>query len=45
MFEEPSKLLLGLVKGILFGFLLQKGRVANFSVIAGQLLVWGLDSG
>lgn len=39
MFDTPDKLLLGLVTGILFGFLLQKGRVAKFSVILGQLLL------
>lgn len=39
MFEEPSKLLLGLLTGILFGFFLQKGRAAKFSVITGQLLL------
>lgn len=39
MFEEPSKLVLGLMTGILFGFFLQKGRVAKFSVIVGQLLL------
>ncbi|GAB7026012.1 YeeE/YedE thiosulfate transporter family protein [Geotalea toluenoxydans] len=39
MFDEPSKLLLGLVTGILFGVLLQKGQVAKFQVILGQLLL------
>lgn len=39
MFDTADKLLLGLVTGILFGFLLQKGRVAKFSVILGQLLL------
>jgi len=39
MFDEPSKLLLGLLTGIFFGFLLQKGRVAKFPVIIGQLLL------
>lgn len=39
MFDEPSKLLLGLVTGMMFGFFLQKGRVAKFSVIVGQLLL------
>ena len=38
MFDSPSKLLLGLISGILFGFLLQKGRVAKFRVIVGQFL-------
>lgn len=39
MFDPPVKLLLGLVTGICFGFLLQKGRVAKFSVIVGQFLL------
>ncbi len=39
MFDEPVKLLLGLVTGIAFGFLLQKGRVAKYHVIIGQLLL------
>ena len=39
MFEEPAKLLLGLLTGVLFGVLLQKGQVAKFSVIVGQLLL------
>lgn len=39
MFDETSKLVLGLLTGVLFGFLLQKGRVAKFSVIIGQLLL------
>lgn len=38
MFDEPTKLLLGLLTGIMFGFLLQKGQVAKFQVILGQLL-------
>ncbi|MEO6754276.1 MAG: YeeE/YedE thiosulfate transporter family protein [Chthoniobacteraceae bacterium] len=38
MFDSPSTLLLGLISGILFGFLLQKGRVAKFRVIVGQFL-------
>lgn len=38
MFDSPDKLVLGLVTGIVFGFLLQKGRVAKFEVIVGQLL-------
>ncbi len=36
MFDSADKLLLGLVTGIVFGFLLQKGRVAKFPVIIGQ---------
>jgi uncharacterized membrane protein YedE/YeeE len=39
MFEAPEKLFLGLVTGIVFGFLLHKGRVARFDVIVGQLLL------
>ncbi len=39
MFDEPHKLVLGLVTGILFGILLQKGQVAKFQKIVGQLLL------
>lgn len=39
MFDEPVKLLLGLITGFVFGFLLQKGRVAKFEVIIGQFLL------
>ncbi len=39
MFDPLSKLLLGLVTGIVFGFLLQKGRAAKFHVIIGQFLL------
>jgi uncharacterized membrane protein YedE/YeeE len=39
MFELPEQLLLGLVTGIGFGFLLQKGRVAKYHTILGQLLL------
>jgi uncharacterized membrane protein YedE/YeeE len=39
MFDEPLKLALGLLTGILFGLLLQKGRVTDFRVIVGQLLL------
>lgn len=39
MFDDPLKLLLGLLTGIFFGFLLQKGQVAKFQVILGQLLL------
>jgi uncharacterized membrane protein YedE/YeeE len=38
MLDSPDKLILGLVTGIVFGFLLQKGRVAKFEVIVGQFL-------
>jgi hypothetical protein len=39
MFEAFPQLLLGLFTGILFGFLLQKGQVAKFNTIIGQLLL------
>ncbi len=39
MFDPTTKLLLGFLTGILFGFLLQKGRAAKFHVIIGQLLL------
>lgn len=39
MFDSPDKLALGFITGILFGFLLQKGRVAKFEVILGQFLL------
>ncbi len=39
MFDSPEKLLLGLLTGIAFGVLLQKGRVAKFAVIVGQFLL------
>jgi uncharacterized protein len=39
MFDSPDKLVLGLLTGIIFGFLLQKGRVAKYHVIIGQFLV------
>ena len=38
MFDSPEKLALGLFTGIVFGFLLQKGRVAKYEVIVGQFL-------
>jgi uncharacterized protein len=37
--ESPGNLFLGLVTGIAFGFLLQKGRVAKYQTILGQLLL------
>ena len=37
--ESPVNLALGLVTGIAFGFLLQKGRVAKYQTILGQLLL------
>jgi uncharacterized membrane protein YedE/YeeE len=39
MFDSPTKLALGLLTGFIFGFLLQKGQVAKFQVIVGQLLL------
>jgi hypothetical protein len=39
MFESLPRLLLGLFTGMIFGFLLQKGQVAKFHVIVGQLLL------
>lgn len=39
MFDSPERLLLGLVTGVLFGVLLQKGRVAKFPVIVGQFIL------
>lgn len=38
MFDPIWKLVLGLVSGIVFGFLLQKGRVAKYEVIVGQFI-------
>lgn len=38
MFESPVTLLLGLVTGLCFGVLLQKGQVAKYGTILGQLL-------
>ena len=38
MDDSPEKLALGLLTGIIFGFLLQKGRVAKYEVIVGQFL-------
>jgi uncharacterized membrane protein YedE/YeeE len=39
MFESADQLLLGLLTGAAFGFLLQKGRVAKYQTILGQLLL------
>jgi len=39
MFDSPDKLALGLMTGIIFGLLLQKGRVAKYHVIVGQFLL------
>lgn len=39
MFDPFWKLALGLITGIVFGVLLQKGRVAKFRVIVGQFLL------
>lgn len=38
MFDTPLNLALGLFTGLVFGFLLQKGRVAKFETIVGQFL-------
>ncbi|MEZ6124836.1 MAG: YeeE/YedE thiosulfate transporter family protein [Planctomycetaceae bacterium] len=38
MFDPAWKLILGLVTGIVFGVLLQKGRVSKYEVIVGQFL-------
>jgi uncharacterized membrane protein YedE/YeeE len=38
-FESPINLVFGLFTGITFGFLLQKGRVAKYQTILGQLLL------
>lgn len=37
--QKRSQLILGLAAGIIFGFLLQKGGVAKYDVIMGQLLL------
>jgi hypothetical protein len=39
MFDTPVQLALGLVSGIIFGFLLQKGQVTKFHTIVGQFLL------
>ncbi|CAN5592804.1 YeeE/YedE thiosulfate transporter family protein [soil metagenome] len=39
MFDLPLNLVLGLLSGIAFGILLQKGRVAKYHVIVGQFLL------
>jgi uncharacterized membrane protein YedE/YeeE len=39
MFESLDQLLLGLLTGFAFGFLLQKGQVTKYHVILGQLLL------
>lgn len=38
MFDPLWKLTLGLLTGVIFGFLLQKGRVAKFHVVVNQFL-------
>jgi len=38
-FADPKALLLGALTGFIFGFLLQKGGVTRFQVIAGQFLL------
>ena len=37
--DSASELVLGLLTGVAFGFLLQKGRVAKYQTIVGQLLL------
>jgi hypothetical protein len=37
--NRPAQLVLGLLMGICFGFLLQKGQVTKYDVIIGQLLL------
>jgi hypothetical protein len=37
--DSPAELALGLVTGLAFGFLLQKGRAAKHDVVVGQLLL------
>lgn len=39
MFDSPLHLTLGLLTGVVFGFLLQKGRVGKFDVVVGQFLL------
>jgi uncharacterized protein len=39
MVDPIGKLVLGLITGFLFGFLLQKGRVTKYQVIVGQFLL------
>jgi hypothetical protein len=39
MFDTPEKLGLGLLTGVVFGFLLQKGQVTKFRTIVGQFLL------
>jgi uncharacterized membrane protein YedE/YeeE len=39
MFDSPGKLVLGFLTGVVFGFLLQKGRVAKYHVIVSQFLL------
>lgn len=37
--KKPLQMILGLLAGIVFGFLLQKGGVTRFEIILGQLLL------
>jgi len=37
--QKGLQLILGLLMGVIFGFLLQKGGVTNYDVIIGQLLL------
>lgn len=36
MFDSPGKLILGLLTGIVFGFLVQKGRATKYEIIVDQ---------
>jgi uncharacterized protein len=44
MFDQPIDLFLGLITGIVFGFLLQKGRVAKHDVIVNAFLLRDLTA-
>lgn len=39
MFDTPERMLLGLLTGVAFGFVLHKARVADYAVILGQFLL------
>lgn len=39
MFDSPGKLILGFLSGIVFGFFLQKGRVAKYNVLMSQFFL------
>jgi len=38
LFSDPKTVVLGALTGLVFGFLLERGRVARFETIVGQLL-------